>query len=62
MLSSDLSAYCLPTATPAVAVTETAVMKTGTGTPMPTNKAPAFEFVLMVGILSSAYLFGRKRR
>jgi hypothetical protein len=52
----------VPTATPVVA--ETQVMPTGTGTPSPspTRKAPAFEFVLTVAILSAAYQFGRKRR
>jgi PGF-pre-PGF domain-containing protein len=53
-----------PTATPAGVASGTPFMPTGTGTPAtsPTQKAPAFEFVLTVAILSAAYLFGRKRR
>lgn len=55
----------MPTTTPAMAsatATETQVMPTGTITPAPTKKAPAFEFVLTIAILSTAYLLGRKRR
>ncbi|MGB8216784.1 MAG: PGF-pre-PGF domain-containing protein, partial [Candidatus Methanoperedens sp.] len=44
-------------------VTATQATATGTGTPAPTaTKTPGFEFVLTVGILSVAYLLGRKRR
>ena len=44
--------------------TSITVLAAGTGTPSPspTKKAPAFEFVLTIAILSVAYLLGRKRR
>ncbi len=48
------------TATPMAA--ETQVMPTGTPSPSPTKKVPAFEFVLTIAIVSVVYLLGRKRR
>ncbi len=50
------------TSSPTETVTETQAMPTGTAAPAPTNKTPAFESVLTIAILSTAYLFGRKRR
>ncbi|MGB8215918.1 MAG: PGF-pre-PGF domain-containing protein [Candidatus Methanoperedens sp.] len=62
---TGLKGGIMPTATPAMAsatATETQAMPTATVTPAPTKKVPAFEFILTIAILSTAYLFGRKRR
>ncbi|MBU4492454.1 MAG: PGF-pre-PGF domain-containing protein, partial [Euryarchaeota archaeon] len=59
---TGLKGVAVPTATPAVEVTETPVKPTETIAPTPTEKVPGFELMLVAAALCSVYLFGRKRR
>ncbi|GFO97898.1 uncharacterized protein ig2599ANME_2109 [groundwater metagenome] len=57
---TGLKEVVVPTAAPAVEVTETPEKLTPT--PAPTKKVPGFELVLVAAALCSVYLFSRKRR
>jgi PGF-pre-PGF domain-containing protein len=61
---TGLKGEAVPTATPAIEVTETPSKPTETTAPSaePTKKASEFEFALTIAVISAVYLFWRKRR
>lgn len=59
---TGLKGVAVPTATPAIGVTETPAVTGTTPAPVPTEKVPGFEVLAGIAALHTIYLFSRKRR